>query len=257
MVGVQRLGQFADLTGVHSDGWGMAWWGGDPFPAVTHSTKAAAEDPDFISAGATIASDAALLHLRWATPGMAVAMANCHPFVCGDLALAHNGGIYPLDRLNQILPPEWEAKVRGTTDSERYMLAVVAALQAGGGAVADVLGGIVARLFTEWAPTSLNAMCLTPEALFVVSAYNPYLPAPVDRNPAEDYYTLRYRRTPEGVVVASSGIDQPASDGWRPIDNMTVMTIHRHTAESTFTAVPLSESSLEVSTLSGRVADRR
>lgn len=280
VVGARLLAEFTELARVHPDGWGMAWWGDDPSPSVFHSTASAADDPEFSSACATVTSDAALVHLRWATPGMAITVDNCHPFVRDDLALAHNGGIYPLDRLHQILPPEWESRVRGTTDSERYLLAVVAERQATGRPVADALADVVTRLFAEWAPSSLNALCLTPESVIVVSAYNPNVPSPQGPSgplsgdpgpggplsgdpgpsgqngsgtPADHYYALRYRQRPEGVVVASSGIDQPVKDGWHLIDNMTLLEIHRATGALSFRSLAVDRSFSAVD----QVADAR
>jgi predicted glutamine amidotransferase len=188
---------------------------------------------------------------------MAVTEENCHPFVRGDFALAHNGGIYPMSRLHQILPPEWEATVRGTTDSERYTLAVVAGREASGGSVADVIVDVVVRLFAEWSPSSLNAMCLTPDSVVVVSAFNPNGQAPVPSQSVDQYYSLGYRESAEGIVVASSGIDQPKSQGWRLIDNMTAVEIHRRTLAIEYRAVPVEASAPAVPPKPDRAPDLR
>ena len=62
------------------------------------------------------------MHLRWATPGLPVIDVNTHPFRYGDYTFAHNGAIHPQDRLGEMLPAEWERRLAGTTDSERYFL---------------------------------------------------------------------------------------------------------------------------------------
>ena len=46
-----------------------------------------------------------------------------------DWAFAHNGAIHPQDRLDEILPAGWRSQMRGTTDSERYFLAIVARMR--------------------------------------------------------------------------------------------------------------------------------
>ncbi len=239
----QGLAQFTALSRLHKDGWGMAWWPGAGAPAadqlddgtpcapeLVRSASCAADDPAFARLTAEAKSAAGIVHLRLATPGLAVLPANTHPFGTDDLAMIHNGGIYPLERLADILPPEWEAKVEGTTDSERYFLSVVAGRQATGNAVADVVADAVVDLFANWQPSSLNAMCLTPDTLIVVSAYDPAAVIPTVPEPTDAYFTLRYREGPDGVVVASSGIDQPESEGWKRLENMTLTEIDRTTA---------------------------
>jgi predicted glutamine amidotransferase len=243
-LGVANLEAFVQLGCAHRDGWGAAWWPpeepGRPSPTIArptvrHATTAAGEDPEFRRTLQDAVSDAGIVHLRWATPGLPVIVANCHPFVRGGLAMAHNGGIYPLDRVGEILPPQWEAQCEGTTDSERYVLAVVADL---GGPVAaeaagidertsvpDALAAVVGRLFSGWEPSSLNAVCLTADEMIAVCAYSPApraLPEPPDI-----YYGLSWRADDEGVLVASSGIDQRPEDGWTRLDNMTMLIAPR------------------------------
>jgi predicted glutamine amidotransferase len=241
-LGPARVAQFQALGQLHGDGWGAAWWpeGGAGEPEVLRSTRSVAGDEAFSDAARSIHSDAGIVHLRWASPGMAVVATNVHPFGRGDLAMAHNGGIYPLDRVGELLPPEWEARVTGSTDSERYFLSVVAGQQETGEAVADVLARVVARIFARWSPSSLNAVCLTPESVVVVSAFDPRIKMIAVPEPTEEYYALRYRADADGVVVASSGIDQAAEDGWRLIDNLTLVEIRRGSLDMTFRPLDVS-----------------
>jgi len=246
MVGRQDLAGFTALARIHRDGWGMAWGSGEDSgadrPDVAHSMLCAAEDPGFARATRSARGDAGIVHLRWATPGMAVTVPNCHPFARGDLAMSHNGGIYPLDRIGEILPAEWEATVQGTTDSERYVLAVVAGRQDSGKPVADVIVEVVGRLFSEWSPSSLNAICLTPDAVLAVSAWDPRVPAPALPESADEYYALRYQVTAGGVVVSSSGYPQPRSQGWRRLENMTMLEIRRNSVDLAVRALPFDPS---------------
>lgn len=73
-----------------------------------------------------------MAHLRWAAPGLPVEERNTHAFRCGQTAFAHNGGIYPLGRLSALLPPEWQVRPTGMTDSEHYFLAPMAEVEDGG-----------------------------------------------------------------------------------------------------------------------------
>ena len=43
------------------------------------------------------------------------------------------------------------------------------------------------------------------------------------------YFGLRYRRTDDAVVVASSGFAQPEGGGWRPIENNSIVVVDRAT----------------------------
>lgn len=237
-LGGPNLDAFVQLGCAHRDGWGVAWWPADDGagpeatlagPSVRHATTPGGEDPAFRETLEEVTTDAGIVHLRWATPGLPVMAANCHPFVRSGLAMAHNGGIYPLDRVGEILPAPWEAQCEGTTDSERYVLAVVAGLD-GHRSVPEVLADVVGRLFSGWEPSSLNAVCLTADEVIAVCAYDPS-PRPSLPDPPEVYYALSWRADADGVVVASSGIDQPAADGWSRLDNMTMLVAPRHGGE--------------------------
>jgi hypothetical protein len=43
------------------------------------------------------------------------------------------------------------------------------------------------------------------------------------------YFGLRYRRTDDSVVVASSGFAQPEGGGWRSIENNSIFVVDRAT----------------------------
>jgi predicted glutamine amidotransferase len=253
LLGEQGLSEFIRLAGVHRDGWGMAW-SSDPgkgesvgadrteewrAPQMVHSTVSAAADPQFSQLCRQVTSNVGMAHLRRATPGMKVDLLNAHPFHWEDMVMAHNGGIFPLSTVRDILPAAMEATVRGTTDSERYLRAVLSARQANGGSTVDALGEVIVRLFADRSPSSLNAVCLTADSLLFASAYNPHVPEEAIGEPADSYYATYYRELRGGVVVASSGIDQSASAGWHRLENMTVMVIDRFSGEYTIRPLAL------------------
>ena len=64
-------------------------------------------------------------------PGLAINDANTHPFRYGDYAFAHNGAIHPQDRLGEMLPPEWERRLRR---HHRQRALLPALMSAAGGA---------------------------------------------------------------------------------------------------------------------------
>ena len=110
----------------NADGWGMGFYNGAG-PSVRRSLTSADADPEFLRLAATPLGDTGIVHLRSATPPLEVSHENSHPFVHGDLMMAHNGAIFPQEDLDAILPAAWRGRPRGATDSERYFLAVVAA----------------------------------------------------------------------------------------------------------------------------------
>jgi predicted glutamine amidotransferase len=132
--------------------------------------------------------------------------------------------------------------MEGTTDSEHYYLAVLAEAERTGGELPAALATVVGRLAAGYTASSLNAMLLTPEKLYVVDCHDPDLrpilgqgrPATVDGEieaveKEALYFGLRYRRTDDSVVVASSGFAQPEGGGWRAIENNSIVVVDRAT----------------------------
>lgn len=241
VLGDESFAVFAELSRIHADGWGLAYVDGDGLDR-RGSTACAATDPGFLAAGGGIETPAAIVHLRWASPGLPVVPANTHPFVRGRTAFAHNGRILPFDRLSGLLPAGWSDRLQGTTDSEHYYLAVLAEAERSGGDLSTALATVVGRLAAGYTASSLNAMLLTPEKLYVVDCHDPDLrpilgqgrPTTVDGQieAVEEealYFGLRYRRTDDAVVVASSGFAQPEGGGWRPIENNSIVVVDRAT----------------------------
>ncbi len=106
-VGAHVLKDFVALTKVHGDGWGVARTEqAGQAPGVEVSPGSALDDPAFAAAVAGPAAVASVVHLRWATNGLAVEPRNSHPFVADGIAMAHNGSIKPAGPLDELLDPE-------------------------------------------------------------------------------------------------------------------------------------------------------
>lgn len=232
----QGLRAFTALSAFHSDGWGMAWYhaGG---PEVHTSTRRAADEPDYDRLAHRALGDIGLVHLRWATPGLALGPRNCHPFRYGRYTLAHNGAIHPQSKLGEILPAEWERRLHGTTDSERYFLYLMWRLERRGGDMAAAIADTQASIGSRYAVNSLNAILLSPDRMYAISWHDPArIPEAELRRrglantPAEiaGYFHLAYRATADAVVVASSGWPQP---GWTVLANQSVLVVERATLE--------------------------
>lgn len=240
LIGEEGLGTLIALSELHADGWGMAWYegsaveGGSREPVIRKSPLRA-DEPEFEKLARQPLSDLGLVHLRWATPGLAVNELNTHPFTREDIAFAHNGAVHPQDRLGEILPAAWEAQVAGTTESERYLLLILSRLQANGGDMVAAIGEAAAQIERQFAPNSLNAILLTPQRLYAVAWHDrDKVPAAKLRERGyEDrpdeiacYFDLSYHATSEAVVVASTGWVQ---DGWKPLPNRHVLVVERST----------------------------
>jgi predicted glutamine amidotransferase len=231
LIGSPGLTAFTALSAWHRDGWGMAAQNGDGL-RVTKSQRQASDDPDYLRLAGAELGDTGLVHLRWATPGLAVEDRNAHPFVYGEFALAHNGAIHPQNRLPELLPPDWEQRLTSGTDSERYFLHIMSGLDANGGDVMKAVADTVRHIREGYEPNSLNAILLGPDALYAIAWHDP------DRIPIESirarnspevpecYFKLAYRQTPDAVVVASTGWPQ---DGWTPLPNNSVLVVDRAT----------------------------
>lgn len=234
MLGEDGLREFTALSAMHRDGWGMAWYDSEG-PHSHKSPLRAADEPGYQRLAAAMLGDMGLVHLRWATPGLGVSDRNSHPFHHGPYTFAHNGAIHPQDRLGEILPPAWEQRLGGSTDSERYFLHIMSRLPERRGDVLAAIGDAIGHIDRLLRPNSLNAVLLAPDALYAICWYYP------DRLPAEQlrrserphtdeeiaaYFDLSYTGTPDAVVVASSGWLRP---GWTDLPNRHVLVVDRAT----------------------------
>jgi predicted glutamine amidotransferase len=246
LLGDEEFRDFTALSALHSDGWGMAWYETGQ-PRIRKSPHRADGTPEYHELARQPLGDLGLLHLRWATPGLGVNDRNSHPFRYGPYVLAHNGAIHPQERLPELLPPEWERQLAGTTDSERYCLGIMSRLAAHGHEMApdsDMVTAITdtaADIDRRFLPNSLNAILLSPEKLYAINWHDPArVPAAQLRQrgygdrPDEiaAYFDLAYRITDQAVVVASSGWPQP---GWTPLPNRHVLVTDRNTLRTTVT----------------------
>ena len=88
----KNFDQFVSLAKDHCDGWGIATT--DNHKAELYKEPVAATKSEhFKEQLEKHKSNAALLHLRWATEGMPVTENNTHPFTYQDITFIHNGSI--------------------------------------------------------------------------------------------------------------------------------------------------------------------
>ena len=218
--------QFVKLADDHCDGWGIAASGetARAYKEPLAATKSATFKDQLVSHK----SKAALLHLRWATPGMAINEVNTHPFTYQDISFIHNGSISPFDCLDPLIDKELLKLIQGSTDSERYFLYLLTQIQKHG-----FLDGIKAGLTyikNNCAFSSINMMITNKDYLVAACIYNQdKIPERFKDSP--DYYHLKYTKQDGQVVVASSGWNQ---DGWEEIPNGSAIAVDKKTSALSF-----------------------
>jgi predicted glutamine amidotransferase len=213
---------FVKLANDHGDGWGLAT-SADLFKEPVAATKSS----HFSQEIARHSSTGALLHLRWATPGLAINEENTHPFSRDGISFIHNGALLPGDQLDPVIDPSLLASVEGTTDSERYFLYLVTEIKKYG-FVEGVISAL--RYMKEKVNySSINCMVMNDKYFIAACIYNP------DRIPERfksqlDYYFLKYIKRDGEVIVGSSGWNQ---DGWNDLPNGSILIVDRATQNYT------------------------
>ena len=238
----ETFSEFIALSRKNADGWGMAWYGEGQVPSVSRSLESAGTDPRFIEEASRPLGEIGIVHLRSATPPLAVNFNNSHPFIHGQYAMAHNGAISPptgqtamdLEAVEHIVPEDWRGQLRGNTDSERFFMAVVAKIAAGASAVC-ALRDTAAKIVDDFLPTCLNAFLIGPDALYAICWFQdePY-PAEYyklfEPDELKDYFHLRYKRTDNSFVIASTGWPQ---SGCTELGRNRLIKVERHTLKTT------------------------
>ncbi len=104
----------------HSDGWGVVSFHGANV-RLARQPEPAYEDVRFDEAIRACRSKTIVAHVRRASRGVRK-LENCHPFVCGRWAFAHNGTLTAVESLRRPLLREISSqlrrKIQGETDSE-------------------------------------------------------------------------------------------------------------------------------------------
>lgn len=111
------------LSPEHPDGWGIAARVDAGWRVEKGLACAARCDRHAETVGA-LETSLAIAHVRKATVGK-IGMENTHPFVRGDLVLAHNGTVRDLAPITARTAPEHMAALQGDTDSERVFAFVL------------------------------------------------------------------------------------------------------------------------------------
>lgn len=220
----------------NADGWGIAWYtprgGAAGHPLLKRAPHPAHDDPNYAEAAREAIGCIVLAHVRQASVG-AAALANCHPFVLGNWAFAHNGGIPGFDRLEGRLlaecSPSLRAARRGETDSECFFLWLRHGWERGvGGDLrqwAAYLAEALRRLERLCSPQAATELRLT----FVASDGNRLLAVRWNNSlwwkregGVEAGNTPAGASNAQAVLVASEPL---AQHGWRELPERSMLTV--------------------------------
>ena len=248
VLGMQNVRDFRNLSEIHNDGWGAALItvpdespyrrdGGAPTPetgtAIYKNTIAARHDPIFDELANTPARGG-LWHLRLASSNLPLILENQQPFYANGLSFIHNGDISDDQGRNIItnrafpVDPSIVQSTGGRSDSAIFF-AVILQYIGFGFALDEAVAQAVRELRKSYPKSSYNCMIQSQDQFIalcaagrevtskrIVEIYDQYGRG----EQARDYRVLRYRALggnddqSKGVVVASSGFDQRAEDGW-------------------------------------------
>ena len=266
ILGIPTVEEFRELSRIHNDGWGCASLydppetpgtmdGGAPSPEtgtkLYKSTVAAKHDPLFhelVREGAR----GALYHLRLASSGIPLILENQQPFFSNGLSFIHNGDISDDQGRNIItnrafpVDPSIVQSTGGRSDSAIFF-AVILQYIGFGFALDEAVAQAVRELRKSYPKSSYNCMIQSQDQFIalcaagrevtskrIIEIYDQYGRG----EQARDYRVLRYRALggnddaqPKGVVVASSGFDQRAEDGWTRLENDQMIVASNRTGE--------------------------
>jgi len=247
---------------LNGDGFGVGWYAPrlTAEPAVFHAITPAWNNKNLQSIANVVASPCILAHVRAASAGSDVNLANCHPFAYGRYLLMHNGHIGDFRRVRRRLleglDDEAYDLVRGSTDTEHLFAVFVDELRRGGtdwkdeaddGEGARALGAALARTLSRiltivnangpGEPSFLNVAVTDGRRIAVARfADHPeeepeslYMLAGELYEPAGRRFTQR-RADDEGpsIVVSSERLtDDPR---WREVPPNTLLVCDRWTA---------------------------
>jgi predicted glutamine amidotransferase len=215
----ENFNQFVKLADDHCDGWGIATSEGKS-AELYKEPVAATKSENFKQQLESHKSSSALLHLRWATAGMAINENNTHPFTYQDISFIHNGSISPFDCLDPLIDQKYLSLAKGTTDSERYFLFLLTQIEKHG-FIEGIKSGLT-YIKNNCSYSSINMMIINSEYFIAACIYNQ------DKIPEKfkndtDYYHLKYTKKDGQVVVASSGWNQ---SNWHELKNSTALIVN-------------------------------
>ena len=160
---------FVAMSDEHKDGWGITSVARSGEITRTVDLERAVASSTFESVKDR-AADSGLLHLRLASKGLSIDIKNNHPFVDGTYSFMHNGTIRPAASVEAFIDPEFSNSAQGSTDSERYLYAILSEIKQHG--LVDGFRSAVTKISDNCDFSSINCMLLTPDYLIAACEFN-------------------------------------------------------------------------------------
>jgi len=213
-----NFANFTSLSVEHKDGWGIAHDG-----KIQKELKPAHDSFDFSNAVNQLKTDGALLHLRLASKGITVEINNNHPFIYEQFTFMHNGTIRPTNSAERLISDKFKAFIAGSTDSELLFYAVLSQIAELG--LIEGIKNCINLIRKNADYSALNIVIQTPEYLVAVCEFKEANPSGLN---SPDHYELRFTKTENEVVVASTGW---GNTDWQRLANHQILVVDRATLE--------------------------
>lgn len=184
------------------DGVGLGTFDADGSPSVYRKPVAANRSQTFIAGAQSVRSRTFMAHIRHGT-GTESSLENTHPFEQSGRLLGHNGVIGEHPELRRRIG-DYDALVKGSTDSELFFALITKRIDENGG---DVVAGITAaarEIAAEIEMYSLNIVITT----------------------ATDVWALRYPETNELWILERSIGGFAPGDGFKEASATGTMRVH-------------------------------
>jgi len=216
-----NTGEILPIPGIqpgHKDGWGMARSNIDKsrMETVGRYLGSAMETDEYKQNIDSVSTPPHIFmcHLRKASPGIPISLANSHPFHHENWAFSHNGTVY---NANELMSNSSFRFTSDDSDSEHYFHYLLS----------YILNENIKKTFPEKiidallninvSFTSLNSVFSNGSELFAIRYCTEY----------EDYYSLSYYETNNGIVISSEPVHIPElkTNLWKEIPNRSILRV--------------------------------
>ncbi|CZF82038.1 MULTISPECIES: class II glutamine amidotransferase [Grimontia] len=216
------------VTAVNADGFGIAWYGEKPTPALYREVLPAWSDANLKSLAEHTRSHRFMAHVR-ASTGANTSRENCHPFNVENWLFMHNGQIPEFDQtrynLERHLDEPFYLKRKGSTDSELIFLLLLQYNMES--SPKEALKKVIARVEAEMRAKEVAepfkaSICVSNGKQFWGLRYATHGVPP----------TLFYKHLDSGVVLASEPYDTDR-EGWKSVPAQSFIALEGEQVEIT------------------------
>jgi predicted glutamine amidotransferase len=250
------LDEFRGLSGVHRDGWGMVSAVPQGISAYVSSLPLC-DDSAMFEAFLSRPLESAIIHERWASPGISLSLDNQQPFTSNGLAFAHNGTIgnesgnivdRPISYRDSIGLPHSRTMSDSKIYAELFFHALeevqrirgTEGLSPDADDVCHALARAIALLRRDYPESSFNNVILTRDFTFATRAhadqpvYSDILRRRYEAvgwaDRIDTYFEIAYasfKNADGSITSVASSSGYPASDPWTKLANNAVLAISR------------------------------